>query len=169
MDTLKPGLYQHYKGPMYRVLGVTTHSETEESLVLYQALYGEQGLWSRPLSMFVETVTTDAGESVARFAYSKQQTMVLEVAKLCVKAGQSDAFLAAFAQAEPLIARQSGYIDHQLMTSVDGRDEFLLQVTWQSIDDHRDGFRQSPDYLEWRRLLHHFYEPFPKVEYYSVT
>ncbi|MGH8419509.1 MAG: DUF1653 domain-containing protein [Pseudomonas sp.] len=64
---LKPGLYRHYKGPEYRVFGVAKHSETEEEVVFYQALYGEYGLWVRPLSMFLESVEVD-GEQVPRFA-----------------------------------------------------------------------------------------------------
>ena len=64
---LQPGLYRHYKGPQYRVFGVARHSENEEEVVVYQALYGEFGLWVRPLSMFCETVLVD-GVQIARFA-----------------------------------------------------------------------------------------------------
>lgn len=53
------GLYQHYKGPQYEVLGTVKHSETEEELVLYRALYGEFGLWVRPAEMFQEEVEVD--------------------------------------------------------------------------------------------------------------
>lgn len=53
---LQPGLYQHYKGPQYRVFSVARHSETEEEVVFYQALYGDYGFWVRPLSMFLESV-----------------------------------------------------------------------------------------------------------------
>ena len=66
--SLKPGIYQHYKGPQYKVVHVATHSETEEQLVIYQALYGEFGMWARPLSMFLETVEKE-GEVIPRFAY----------------------------------------------------------------------------------------------------
>lgn len=65
--SIKPGRYRHYKGPEYRVFAVARHSETEEEMVFYQALYGDFGLWVRPLSMFVETVELD-GETVPRFA-----------------------------------------------------------------------------------------------------
>ncbi|WP_027967647.1 DUF1653 domain-containing protein [Halomonas halocynthiae] len=51
-----PGIYRHYKGPLYEVVGVAQHSETEESVVVYRALYGDYGLWVRPLGMFTETV-----------------------------------------------------------------------------------------------------------------
>ncbi|KPW54302.1 Uncharacterized protein ALO80_02761 [Pseudomonas caricapapayae] len=64
---LQPGLYRHYKGPQYRVFSVARHSETEEEVVFYQALYGDFGMWVRPLSMFLETVEVD-GEHVPRFA-----------------------------------------------------------------------------------------------------
>lgn len=63
---IKPGLYRHYKGNDYRVIGVATHSEDESKLVVYQPQYGEQGLWVRPLDMFTETVDV-AGKSVPRF------------------------------------------------------------------------------------------------------
>ncbi|NBH09562.1 MULTISPECIES: DUF1653 domain-containing protein [Amycolatopsis] len=61
-----PGRYVHYKGGEYEVLGVARHSETEEELVVYRALYGERGLWVRPKVMFTETVETDGGP-VPRF------------------------------------------------------------------------------------------------------
>jgi len=61
------GIYRHYKGQHYRVLGTARHSETMELLVVYQALYGEHGLWVRPAVMFCETIELD-GEPIARFA-----------------------------------------------------------------------------------------------------
>lgn len=63
------GRYRHYKGAEYRVLGLARHSETLEPLVVYQALYGERGLWVRPQPMWTETVTTKAGAKVPRFAF----------------------------------------------------------------------------------------------------
>jgi hypothetical protein len=64
----KPGRYRHYKGNEYEVIGTATHSETEEALVVYRPLYGERGLWVRPLGMFCESVTVGS-ETVPRFLY----------------------------------------------------------------------------------------------------
>jgi hypothetical protein len=64
----RPGIYRHYKGNTYRVLGVAHHSETEEPLVVYQALYGERGLWVRPHAMWIQQVDV-GGETVPRFAF----------------------------------------------------------------------------------------------------
>ena len=67
MAELLPGSYRHYKGNDYKVMGVAKHSETGEDLVVYRPLYGESGLWVRPLSMFIEQVDVD-GTPVPRFS-----------------------------------------------------------------------------------------------------
>ncbi len=64
---MEPGTYRHYKGNLYEVLGVARHSETEEELVVYRALYDERGLWVRPLAMFEQAVLVE-GHEVPRFA-----------------------------------------------------------------------------------------------------
>lgn len=64
----RDGLYRHYKGGMYRVLGLVRHSESLEVMVLYQALYGTQGLWVRPRAMFLESVQ-HGGMTCPRFAW----------------------------------------------------------------------------------------------------
>ena len=63
---IKPGKYKHYKGNMYEVIGVANHSETMEPVIVYQALYGEKGLWVRPAEMWFELVEVD-GKQVRRF------------------------------------------------------------------------------------------------------
>ncbi len=68
MESIKPGRYRHFKGKEYEVLGVAPHSETEEELVVYRALYGDFGLWVRPVSMWNETVERD-GKTFRRFTY----------------------------------------------------------------------------------------------------
>ena len=65
---VRPGRYRHFKGNEYQVLGVARHSETEEEMVVYRALYGEGGLWVRPAAMWLETVTRD-GVTKPRFTY----------------------------------------------------------------------------------------------------
>ena len=65
---LKSGVYQHYKGAEYWVERVVKHSETEEELVVYQALYGEFGWWARPKEMFAESVEVN-GEVIPRFEW----------------------------------------------------------------------------------------------------
>ena len=65
---LKTGIYQHYKGNLYEIYHIAQHSETEEWMVVYKALYGEQGIWVRPYEMFVEKVELN-GEVLERFAY----------------------------------------------------------------------------------------------------
>ena len=69
--TIKSGKYRHYKGNDYEVLGVAKHSEDESELVVYRPLYGDRGLWVRPLSMFCENVELD-GQQVARFKYVEE-------------------------------------------------------------------------------------------------
>ncbi len=67
---ITPGIYRHYKGNEYQVLGLAKHSETLDTLVLYRALYGDFGLWVRPLAMFSETVSVN-GEEIQRFSLVK--------------------------------------------------------------------------------------------------
>lgn len=71
MESIKPGRYRHFKGREYEVLGIARHSETEEELVVYRALYGDFGLWVRPVSMWNETVERD-GKTSRRFTYIGQ-------------------------------------------------------------------------------------------------
>jgi hypothetical protein len=68
---LKPGIYRHFKGNLYRLIGVASHSETLEPMVVYQALYGEQGLWVRPAAMCSETVNKD-GYCGPRFTFIEE-------------------------------------------------------------------------------------------------
>ena len=68
MSELQTGLYRHYKGNDYQVIGTAGHTETEERLVVYRALYGEHGLWVRPLSMFIEQVEVE-GVLTPRFKF----------------------------------------------------------------------------------------------------
>lgn len=96
--------------------------------------------------------------------------MILEVAPLCIRAGQAKEFESAFAQAQQIIAAMPGYLSHTLQRCVERNDEYLLLVEWGSVEAHEIGFRGSVQYQQWKALLHHFYEPFPVVSHYqSVT
>ena len=68
MQEVKLGKYRHFKGMEYEVIGVAKHSETLEEMVVYRALYGEGGLWIRPVSMWNETVERD-GKTFQRFTF----------------------------------------------------------------------------------------------------
>jgi hypothetical protein len=72
--TIGPGVYRHYKGNNYEVLGVARHSETEEALVVYRCLYGDYGLWVRPLAMFMETVAIE-GQKKPRFTRITEESV----------------------------------------------------------------------------------------------
>ncbi|WP_280666263.1 MULTISPECIES: antibiotic biosynthesis monooxygenase family protein [unclassified Kitasatospora] len=95
--------------------------------------------------------------------------MILESATLNVLPGREDEFLAAFAQAKPLIAGRPGFRGLELRRCLDEGlgSRFLLQVRWEQLSDHTEGFRRSAEYERWRELLHHFYAPFPSVEHYG--
>ena len=70
LQSVPQGIYRHYKGSLYQVLHTAQHSETQEELVVYRCLYGEYGVWVRPLSMFSETVEVE-GKHVPRFELTK--------------------------------------------------------------------------------------------------
>lgn len=93
--------------------------------------------------------------------------MTLEVATLDVIPGQEADFEHAFAAAQQIIASMPGYIRHRLERCVEKENRYVLLVDWRTLTDHTGGFRGSPQYQEWKRLLHHFYRPFPTVEHYE--
>jgi heme-degrading monooxygenase HmoA len=94
--------------------------------------------------------------------------MVLEVVILSVRSGESAAFERTFADAQAILSSMEGYISHQLQRSLETPDRYLLLVQWGRIEDHTVGFRQSAGFQEWKRLLHHFYDPPPVVEHFEV-
>lgn len=93
--------------------------------------------------------------------------MILEVAPLHVRPGQSAEFEAAFLQAQDIIASMRGYVSHELQRCIERKNDYVLLVRWKTLEDHEVGFRTSPQYQEWKALLHHFYEPFPVVSHYE--
>ena len=95
--------------------------------------------------------------------------MILEVAPLQIIPGQSAAFELAFAQAQHIIGAMPGYGGHQLQRSLTDPHRYLLLVNWRRLEDHTRGFRGSPQYQQWKALLHHFYYPFPTVEHFQAV
>ena len=93
--------------------------------------------------------------------------MILETAVLQIKPGQREDFERSFLQASGIIASMKGYLGHELQQCLEDPDQYLLLVHWETLEDHEIGFRQSNGYLEWKRLLHHYYDPFPTVHHYS--
>jgi heme-degrading monooxygenase HmoA len=92
---------------------------------------------------------------------------VVEHALLPVRAGSEEAFEAAVAEAKPLIEASPGFISLKICRPTATGQAYLLLVEWSSIADHRDGFRQSNRYQQWRALLHRFYDPMPEVSYFG--
>lgn len=95
--------------------------------------------------------------------------MILEVARLDVRPGESNAFEAAFAEAQNIISAMPGYQRHELRRCIEDGDRYLLLVWWDTLESHTEGFRGSEEYQRWRALLHHFYDPFPTVEHYEAV
>ncbi len=92
--------------------------------------------------------------------------MILEVAILNIRPGESAAFETVFLEAQKIISASAGYQRHELKRCVESADQYLLLVWWDSLASHTEGFRQSSEYQRWCDLLHHFYDPFPAVEHY---
>ena len=93
--------------------------------------------------------------------------MILEVAILDVKKGKEKEFEGAFGKAQYIISSMNGYVSHQLQKCVENPSRYILLVNWKTLEDYTVGFRESKEYQEWQSLLHHFYEPFPKVEHFQ--
>ena len=95
--------------------------------------------------------------------------MILEAAMLQVVPGREAQFEAAFRQAAPIIAAMPGYAGHELQRCLEAPAKYLLLVRWERLEDHTVGFRGSAEYQQWKRLLHHFYDPFPTVEHFTAV
>lgn len=93
--------------------------------------------------------------------------MILEVAILNVKPGEEPAFERDFHDASRHISQSPGYLSHELQRCLETKHRYLLLAKWETLEAHTEGFRKSPAYLEWKRMLHHYYDPIPVVEHYS--
>ncbi|MCU1414883.1 MAG: antibiotic biosynthesis monooxygenase [Microbacteriaceae bacterium] len=95
--------------------------------------------------------------------------MILEHAILPVRAGSEAEFEGAFVRARPLISVQPGFRSLSLSRSSESPSEYLLLVEWDTVEAHTNGFRASPEYQQWKALLHPFYDPFPVVEHFTAV
>lgn len=93
--------------------------------------------------------------------------MILEVAILDVLLGKENEFEDAFRKAEKIIQKMPGYVEHDLQNCIEKSNRYILLVKWENLTDHTEGFRKSEEYQEWKKLLHHFYDPFPTVWHYK--
>jgi len=92
--------------------------------------------------------------------------MILEVATLDVIPGKEHEFEADYTRAQHFISGMKGYLNHQPHRCIEKENRYILLVNWEKMEDHTVGFRESSQYQEWRKLLHHYYDPFPTVEHY---
>jgi heme-degrading monooxygenase HmoA len=95
--------------------------------------------------------------------------VILEHALLSVRPGEEADFEAAFADARAIIASMPGFGGLTLSRCLERDNVYLLLVEWERLEDHTVGFRGSAEYQGWRRLLHHFYDPFPAVEHFRTV
>ena len=94
--------------------------------------------------------------------------MILEVATLNIIPGKAAEFEESFQKAQVIISAKKGYLGHQLQKCMEFPDRYILLVKWETLDDHTFGFRESPEYQNWKKLLHHYYIPFPEVVHYTL-
>ncbi len=94
--------------------------------------------------------------------------MILEVAILNVIQGREKQFEEDFKIAGKYISSINGYVQHSLKKCIEQESKYILLVSWEKIEDHTIGFRQSKQYLEWKNLLHNYYDPFPTVEHFET-
>jgi heme-degrading monooxygenase HmoA len=95
--------------------------------------------------------------------------VILEVAPLRIRAGQAQAFERSFREAQEIIRATPGYISHELQRCIERPNEYVFLVRWESVDAHEVGFRGSPQYQQWKALLHHYYDPFPTVLHFEAV
>lgn len=94
--------------------------------------------------------------------------MIQEVALLYVKKRAEKQFEKDFEIAGQYISSIQGYLGHSLRKCIEQENKYILLVDWEKLEDHTIGFKQSAHYLEWEKLLHHYYDPFPIVEHFEM-
>ncbi|MEI8050908.1 MAG: antibiotic biosynthesis monooxygenase [Actinomycetes bacterium] len=95
--------------------------------------------------------------------------MIVEHAVLEVRPGQEAAFETALQEALVHISSSPGFGSLRVARGIESASRYILVVEWDTLEAHTEGFRGSPAYDKWRAALHHFYEPFPTVEHFTVV
>ncbi len=95
--------------------------------------------------------------------------MILEIATLIVKPKLTNQFEEDFKVASKYISAIDGYIEHSLQKCLEQSNKYMLQVKWEKLENHTIGFRASKEYIKWKNLLHHYYDPFPVVEHFECV
>ena len=93
--------------------------------------------------------------------------MILEAVMLNVKPNLENDFELAFQQASSIVASIDGYLSHEIHRCLEVKGKYILLIRWKNLEAHRIGFKNYIEYQQWKRLLHHFYEPFPIVEHFE--
>ena len=93
--------------------------------------------------------------------------MILEIATIEVIPGQEEQYAAAFLQAAEIIAVKKGYISHELQRCIEDPSRFIVMIKWETLEDHTVGFRESPEFQQWRALIGPFFNSPPEVKHYE--
>lgn len=125
---------------------------------------------SAPFNGVGRGVASSNGQSACAGLWKYQGVrLILEVASLHIRPGQSAEFEDSFREAQAIVAAVPGYVSHELRRCLEREDEYLRLVQWESLDAHEVTFRGSPEYQKWKALLHHYYDPFPTVLHYEIV
>lgn len=95
--------------------------------------------------------------------------MILEIATIDVIPGKEQGYIDAFNQAKEIIAKKKGYISHELQRCIEDHSRFLVMIKWETLEDHTIGFRESPEFKEWRALIGPFFNSPPDVKHYQIV
>lgn len=93
--------------------------------------------------------------------------VVLEAIMLQVKDGMEQEYEDNFKEASAILSSAKGYISHEWQRCIEQKGKYLLMIKWETLEDHTIGFRESPAFQEWKKLLHHFYDPAPTVQHFT--
>ena len=93
--------------------------------------------------------------------------MILEAILIDIRNGQERDFERDFDRASALIQQAPGYLSHELSRCLEKPGRYLFLARWETLEAHTEGFRKSALYPEWRKLLHHYYDPVPTVQHFS--